>query len=229
MFANRQQAGMLLTKEIRNLVNKEKIDSTKIIILGLPRGGVPVGLEIAQELKCGLNIIVAKKIGSPYQSELAIGAITADGTVVINNEITNYLKISQRYIDAEKARLINQCKQAEEYWRIAANLKPNLNVQGNIIIVVDDGVATGMTAIAAARSLCKQQVSKLILATPVISTHAYELLSKEYDKVIALAIPEEFAAVGQFYFDFSQVDDQEVIEALNAAATKEINHSAPVS
>jgi len=215
MFVNRQQAGMLLAQKVSQILEQDKtVDKNKIIVLALPRGGVPVGLEIALSLQCPLNIIAAKKIGSPYQPELAIGAITSDGTVVINENIVSYLKISHGYIDQEKIRLIAQTAEVEEKWRNLAGLPSILNIESKTVIVVDDGVATGMTAIAAARSLRTKNISKLIFAAPVMSVSAHTFLRKDYDQVITLSTPENFVAVGQFYIDFNQVTDNEVVEAL---------------
>jgi putative phosphoribosyl transferase len=134
--------------------------------------------------------------------------------------LTDYLNISPDYINKEKEYLVNKTKELEQRWRLSADIESKLNIVHKIVIVVDDGVATGMTAIAAARSLKKQGASQIILATPVISSGALNRLLHEYDQVIALETPSDFGSVGQFYSDFHQVEDMEVVRALAQAMNK---------
>jgi len=221
MFSNRQQAGVLLAeKTIDSLGADGQINPNQIVVLALPRGGVPVALEIAFTLGCPLNVLASKKIGAPDQKELAVGAVTSSGVIVIDETLSGYLNISSDYIKKEKEYLINKTKQLEERWRLSAGLESQLSLDQKIVIVVDDGVATGMTAIAAARSLKSQGASKIIFATPVISAHAYNRLLQEYNQVIILEIPSDFGSVGQFYLDFHQVEDLEVVQALAQAMNK---------
>ena len=215
MFSNRQQAGILLAQKLTQLIkHSEQVDVTKTVVLALPRGGLPVALEIASALHCPLNIITSKKIGAPDQPELAIGAVTSDGLVVIDKALSSYLNISPAYLESKIEYLVTQTKSLEETWRKAAGMEISLDVRHKRVIVVDDGVATGMTAIAAARSLRQHDVAQLILATPVASQSAFNSLQKEYDQVVVLDMPVDFRAVGQFYTDFHQVQDVEVVEAL---------------
>ncbi len=215
MFINRQQAGSLLAEKVQQVIDQDgQYDKSKMIVLGLPRGGVPVALELALNLNVPLNVITSKKIGAPEQPELAIGAVTSDGVVVVDVQLKEYLGVSDSYLEKERGYLANKTKKMEQSWRESAGLPKDLNLKDMQAIVVDDGVATGMTALAAARSLKEQGVQKSIFATPVISTRAYQMLQKEYDQLIALDIPEDFHAVGQFYIDFSQTADSEVINAL---------------
>jgi len=223
MFINRQQAGSLLAKEIANHIEQHgQFDKDHTVVLGLPRGGVPVALEIALALNCPLNVITSKKIGAPDQSELAVGAVTADGVVVIDEKLTEHLGISPVYIEKERDYLADKTKKLEQTVRRSAGLEVNVDLREKQVIVVDDGVATGMTAIAAARSLRGQGAKTIIFVTPVISRRAYFLLRQEYDQVIGLEIPEDFQAVGQFYIDFSQVNDGEVVSALTLAKNREV-------
>jgi predicted phosphoribosyltransferase len=220
MFANRQHAGLLLAKQLKSLVEQELFNPKEWIGLGLPRGGIPVGLEIAMYLDCPLNVIASKKIGAPQQPELAVGAVTSDGVVVVDHRLIDYLGVPNLYLEREVSYLVNKTKEQECTLRKMAGLKFDLQLKDKNVIVVDDGVATGMTAIAAARSLHKHSARKLIFATPVASEQAYKVLCKEYDSVIVLEIPSEFKAVGQFYKDFCQVEDLEVIRALALAGNE---------
>ena len=221
MFSNRQQAGTFLAQKVIDWFSAGgHIDQNKITVLALPRGGVPVALEVALALGAQLNVLASKKIGAPQQKELAVGAVTSSGVIAIDEALVKYLQISPDYINKEKAYLINKTKELEERWRQSAGLDTKLDIAGKVIIVVDDGVATGMTAIAAIHSLKKQGATQIMFATPIISIHALERLSHEYDQVIALETPAEFGAVGQFYFDFRQVDDMEVVHALTQAMNK---------
>jgi len=216
MFTNRQQAGALLAARLRNLYSSTGFDGTPVVV-ALPRGGVPVALEVAIALDCPLDVLVSKKIGAPGQEEMAIGAVTADGVVVLNEQLTRRLHISDRYINAHRAELASSTREREQRWREAAGMKAPADVRNRTVIVVDDGVATGMTAIAAERSLRNRGAGKIILAAPVIAYETMQRLENEYDAIVTIKAPFDFLAVGQFYTDFHQVPDQEVIEALHSA------------
>jgi len=222
MFANRQQAGTLLAQKTIDWLSAgdQVFQPDNMIVLALPRGGVPVALEIALALGCPLNVLASKKIGAPDQKELAVGAVTSNGVFVVDEALTRYLNISPEYISKERVYLINKTRQLEQCWRQSANIPTVLEIKDKVVIVVDDGVATGMTAIAAARCLTSQGASQIILATPVISAHAIERLLNEYNQVVALETPSEFSAVGHFYLDFRQVDDMEVVQDLTQAMNK---------
>ncbi len=215
MFKDRKQAGKLLAKEIARLLSKQdSYDRNRIVILALPRGGVSVALAVALAFRCPLDVIVSKKIGAPEQSELAIGAVTSDGLVVLEHKLQHYLQISQAYVESQVQILTQQTKQSEDRFRELAGFEAPVNISKRCVIVIDDGVATGMTAIAALRSLRRRDIAKLIFATPVIPVQTSELLRRECDQLVALATPREFSSVGQFYLDFQQTEDQEVIDAL---------------
>jgi putative phosphoribosyl transferase len=218
MFRNRQHAGFLLTRQVCRVINQEKqCDPAQIIVVGLPRGGVSVALEIALALGSPLDVLVSKKIGAPEQPELAIGAVTSDGVVVINEELMSALKIDETYSDSQKEYLIGKTKDLEDHWLTAAGIKERPTMRDKRVILVDDGIATGMTAIAAARSCRQRGAREVIITTPVMSSHAYALLQRECDQIIALNILYEFAAIGQFYLDFDQVENEAVIKALRQA------------
>jgi putative phosphoribosyl transferase len=214
MFKDRKQAGTLLAKEIAKLLNKEGSYNGQIVVLALPRGGVSVALEVALAFRCPLDVIVSKKIGAPEQSELAIGAVTSDGVVVLDHKLQDYLQIPEMYVESQVQNLTQQTKRSEDMLRKSAGFEGAINISKKCVIVIDDGVATGMTAMAALRSLRGRDIGKLVFATPVISAQTSELLSRECDQLVALATPLDFSSVGQFYFDFQQTEDQEVIDAL---------------
>jgi predicted phosphoribosyltransferase len=221
MFSDRRQAGLVLAQELKQFFQDlGQFDKNHIVVLALPRGGVLVALEIALALECSLNIITSKKIGHPDQPELAIGAVTSDGLVVMDQNLINYMNIPLAYLENEKRHLANQTKSLEENWRKLAGLDLSLDVRHKLVIVVDDGVATGMTAIAAARSLRNQGAGQLVFAAPVASYSAYHRLEQEYDQIVVLDIPTDFRSVGQFYYDFQQVQDAEVITALRLGSGK---------
>jgi len=223
MFLNRQQTGLLLAKQLINLIEQNiPFNKADWFVLALPRGGLPIGLEIAMMLGCVLDVVASKKIGAPKQPELAIGAVTSDGVVVVDEKIKNYLQVSQEYLDEEIEFLVKKTKEQESTLRRLARINGDLNIRDKDVILVDDGVATGMTAIAAAKSLRNRGARQLIFATPVASREAYNVLCNEYDLVVALEIPTEFKAVGQFYKDFSQVEDLEVIRALTLAGNRQM-------
>ena len=216
MFTNRQQAGVLLAARLKNLYSSTGFDGTPVVV-ALPRGGVPVALEVAIALDCPMDVLVSKKIGAPGQEEMAIGAVTADGVVVLNDQLTRHLRVPDHYINSHRAELATSTRENEQAWRAAAGMKSPVDVRNRTVIVVDDGVATGMTAIAAERSLRNRGASKIILAAPVIAYETMQRLEKEYDAIVTVQAPFDFLAVGQFYADFHQVPDQEVIEALRSA------------
>jgi len=199
-----------------DLYSTTGFDGTPVVV-ALPRGGVPVALEVSIALDCPLDVLVSKKIGAPGQEEMAIGAVTADGVAVLNEQLARYLQVSEKYISAHRAELANSTREREHEWREAAGMKSAADVRNRTVIVVDDGVATGMTAIASARSLRDRGASKVILASPVIAYRTMHRLENEFDSVVTIKAPFDFIAVGQFYADFHEVTDQEVIQALRSA------------
>jgi predicted phosphoribosyltransferase len=222
MFRNRQQAGMALARQVTaGLAEGGEIDANQVVVLALPRGGVPVAFEIAQLGRYPLDVLVSKKVGAPGQPELAIGAVTSDGVTVINDKMTIYLGISDAYVETQKQLLMRRTTASEQHWRRAAAMKGPIPLAGKQVVVVDDGIATGMTAIAAVRSVRQRQPNRVIVATPVMSCSAYALLAEECDRIFALTVPFDFAAIGQFYEDFHQVTDEEVVSALRAAHNRD--------
>lgn len=199
-FKNRREAAIMLAGALRDYKNKN------VVVLAIPRGGVPLGQVIAKELHVPLDIILSKKIGHPFQKELAIGAVSTEDYI-----IDTPVKIKQEYIEEEIANLREGMK--NRYVQLRGNKKP-LELKEKIVIIIDDGIATGNTAMLAVRMARRRKASRVIVAAPVISKEAEEMLKKEADKVVALEMPYNFRAVGEYYEDFQPLTDEEVMEML---------------
>ncbi len=200
MYENREQAGRLLAARLMQHFGKD------VLVIALPRGGLPVGREVADALEAPLDILVAKKIGAPGNPEFAIGAVTARGNRVLNDEAIIALGVGPHYI-MDKTREQGQAATRREAF-LRAN-RPAERVAGRTVILVDDGVATGMTMRAALLDLRDQKAERVIIAVPVAAPDTLRALRRLADEVVALASPEPFHAIGQFYRDFSQVSDEE--------------------
>jgi putative phosphoribosyl transferase len=215
IFADRAEAGRMLADRLAAMKLQHPL------VLALPRGGVPVGAVIAKALGAPLDIVFVRKIGAPDQPELAVGAV-ADGSepeIALNTELVETLGLGEDYIRAAAARELATIERRRRAW---AELRPNVSPAGRTVMVVDDGVATGMTMQAALRQLRRQNPARLIAAAPVASREAAAMLEREADKVVCLSIPRRFGSVGAFYRSFLQVSDEEVVELL-----KECCHLRP--
>lgn len=208
-FAGRSDAGLALAKELEDYSDRDDV-----IVLALPRGGVPVGAVVAERLNVPLDIFLVRKLGFPGHEEFAIGAIASGGIRVMNQASLQMGRISQEEIDEIAAREGIELERREDEYR---GDRPHLKLGGKIIILVDDGLATGSTMRAAVAALRQQNPAKIIVAVPVASADACELLSREADEVLCASIPEQFYAVGLWYEDFSQTTDEEVKELLQRA------------
>lgn len=204
-FEDRAGAGRLLAAEL-----KLRDLPRNTIILALRRGGVPVGFEIARAFNAPLDVLVVRKLGVPWQPELAMGAI-AGGSVVLDRRLIRELGISQAEIDSIVARERTEAERRERLYR-AGRSAPSL--RGRTVVLVDDGLATGSTMVAAARYVRNSQPGRLVVAVPVGSSQACRLLKPECDECVCLATPEPFWAVGQWYLDFQQTRDEEVQDLL---------------
>lgn len=204
-FANRRDAGRRLAEPLSALAAADPV------VVALPRGGVPVASEIAQSLGAPLEILAVRKLGAPGNPEYGVGAIAEDGTRVIDPEATAVLGISNGDLEQVVAR-----ERAELQRRVQAYRgdRPPPDLHGRTVVIVDDGAATGLTDVAAIRAVRRQQPRWVILALPVCSAEALELLRSEADQVFCLRAPRLFYGVGHWYRDFSQVSDEEVIDAL---------------
>lgn len=205
-FKDRLEAGRQLAAALKSRRYQRPV------VLGIPRGGVPVAAEVARALDAEIGVIVARKLGAPGNPELAIGATTATGASYINHSIASMVGAGERYIALEKDRQVLEAKRREELFD--GHRRPSL--KGRIVIVVDDGIATGATAIAAVRSVKAEGAERVILAVPVGSPETIRFMEKEADEVICLSAEPDFWGVGQFYDDFSPVEDWEVKGTLDA-------------
>jgi predicted phosphoribosyltransferase len=201
-FFNRTEAGQILAENLSNYANREDV-----VVLALPRGGVPVAAEVAKGLNAPLDVFVVRKLGLPGHPELAMGAIASGGVRVFNGEVVNALRIPDEVIDTVSGQEFIELKRREKAYR--AGLPP-LDVEGKIVIVVDDGVATGSTMLAAVSALRQVNAGRIVVAAPVIAASSYRDIQRKADEVAAVMIPERFDAVGQWYEDFSQTRDEEV-------------------
>jgi putative phosphoribosyl transferase len=211
IFADRAEAGALLAGRIAAL------DLADPLVLALPRGGVPVAAEIARRLAAPLDVVFVRKLGAPYQPELAIGAV-ADGpapVVVLNAKLVEAMALDRAYIEAQAAR---ERAVIEQRRREYEGLRPEVDPAGRAVIVVDDGVATGMTMQAALRWVRRLNPARVVAAVPVASREAIAMLRREADAVVCLSAPRRFLSVGSFYRSFTQVTEEEVALLLREAA-----------
>jgi putative phosphoribosyl transferase len=206
-FADRRQAGKQLATQLAAYA-----DRSDVLVLALPRGGVPVAFEVARALHSPLDVFLVRKLGVPGHEELAMGAIASGGVRVLNEEVISRMPISSSAIDEVVHREEEELKRRERLYR--GNCAAP-TVQGRTVILIDDGLATGSTMRAAATALRKMQPSKIIVAVPVAAADTCADLRSEVDEVICGATPEPFMAVGAWYSDFEQTSDEEVGELLD--------------
>jgi putative phosphoribosyl transferase len=207
-FRNRGEAGRLLARRLRALKRRRPV------VLGLPRGGMPVAAEVARALGAPLDVLVVRKLGCPWQPELGFGAIGEQDVRVLNAILVCALRLSSAQIEKVAASERAELERRVLRYRGA---RPAVDLQGRTVIVVDDGVATGSTAKAAVELVRRRGAAHVIVAVPVAPTHAVHELSTIADGVVCLESSEAFGAVGEFYDDFTQTSDEEVAAALAAA------------
>jgi putative phosphoribosyl transferase len=207
-FRDRDEAGRLLGSELaRRLGNRRDI-----VVLALPRGGVPVGFAVAQALSAPLDVFVVRKLGVPGHEELAMGAIASGGVRVLNDEVLGYIPVTKEVIEDVATREQQELERRERAYR---GNRPPLDVTGRVVIVVDDGLATGSTMRAAVQALRKKQPSSIIVAVPVAARQTCIDLRAEVDDLVCLRAPEPFQAVGLWYENFDQTTDEEVHDLLD--------------
>jgi putative phosphoribosyl transferase len=218
LYEDRSDAGAQLAGALRHYKDRDPL------VLGIPRGGIPVAREVAGRLGAELDVIVARKLGAPHQSELAIGAVTADGTRVLNQSLIDMLEVPPAYLERVTAGQGEEAKRREAKFR--PGLAPRM-VRGRVVILVDDGLATGATVRACARALQGAHVKKLVVAVPVGAADACDALAAEVDELVCPWRPDPFFAVAAHYHRFEQVSDVEVERVLREYRAERSQAGAP--
>jgi len=211
-FPNRAEAGRVLAEKLENYVGR-----SDVVVLGLPRGGVPVAYEVAQRLGAPLDVFVVRKLGVPGFEELAAGAIASGGVRVLNEDVVSALPNADQLIESVTEKETVELERREQTYRDG---RPAPELRDRVVILVDDGLATGATMRAAVAALRQRGVAKIVVAAPVGAPETCRELEQEADETICAITPEFFQAVGQYYEDFSQTSDEEVRELLSRAAQR---------
>ena len=209
-FGNRTEAGQHLAKRLKAYANR-----SDVLVLALPRGGVPVGYEIAQALNAPLDVFVVRKLGVPGREELAMGAIASGGARVLNREVVDSLGISADTIAAVAAQELQELERRERAYR---GDRPAPDVRGRTVILVDDGIATGSTMRVAIEALRQLKAGRIMVATPTAALSTVREMRLDVDELVTVMTPADFESVGQWYLDFSQTTDVEVCEMLDKAS-----------
>jgi predicted phosphoribosyltransferase len=209
VFEDRTEAGRWLAGRLSAYAGRDDV-----MVLALPRGGVPVAFEVAQQLRAPLDVFLVRKLGLPGHEELAMGAIASGGVRVVNDDVTRSLRVTDAVIDEVAAREQRELERREHAYR---GDRPWPDLAGKVVILVDDGLATGSTMRAAAAAVRLMKPARLIVAVPVAASDSCAQLSREVDEVVCGATPEPFLAVGRWYRDFSETSDDEVRALLEAA------------
>jgi putative phosphoribosyl transferase len=216
-YRDRTEAGRFLAEKLAHYAHKPDL-----IVLALPRGGVPVAFEVARALGAPLDVFLVRKLGVPGHQELAMGAIASGGVRLLNRDVVDHLKISNEVIEEVTAIEWDELLRREQAYH---GDRPALDVRGRTIILVDDGLATGSTMRTAVAALSRQDPRRIVVAVPIASPATCEEFQSEVDEVICARTPEPFYAVGLWYEDFSQTTDDEVRDLL-AQADQEVPHRA---
>jgi predicted phosphoribosyltransferase len=209
-FPNRIEAGRLLAEKLEKYA-----DRNDVIVLGLPRGGVPVANEVATRLRAPLDVFIVRKLGVPGFEELAAGAIASGGVRVLNEDVMRAIPHADQAIEAVTTRETTELQRREQTYREG---RPAPDLRDRIAILVDDGLATGATMRAAVKALRQRGVAKIVVAVPVGPPDTCHEIEEQADETVCLSMPEFFQAVGQYYEDFSQTTDEDVRELLTSAA-----------
>ena len=209
-FPNRIEAGRLLADELEKYADRDDV-----IVLGLPRGGVPVANEVAKHLHAPLDVFIVRKLGVPGFEELAAGAIASGGVRVLNEDVMRAIPHADQAIEAVTTRETAELARREQTYREG---RPAPDLRDRIVILVDDGLATGATMRAAVKALRQRGVAKIVVAVPVGPPDTCHEIEEQADETVCLSMPEFFQAVGQYYEDFSQTTDEDVRQLLTSAA-----------
>lgn len=214
LFEDRRDAGRRLAERVRAALDASDAPP---IVLALPRGGVPVGYEVAQRLGVPLDVLIVRKLGVPGHEELAMGAIASGGARVLNDDVVRTLHIPPRWIDEVADREQRELERREHEYR---GLRPRLDVRDRTVVLVDDGLATGATMRAAVRAVRQLGAARVIAAVPVGAPTSCSTLAREVDRLVCIEQPPAFYGVGQWYESFRQTHDDEVRALLRAAAPR---------
>jgi putative phosphoribosyl transferase len=207
-FRDRAEAGRALARALSHYAGRDDV-----IVLALPRGGVPVAAEVAKELAAPLDVFVVRKLGVPGHEELAMGAIASGGVLVLDDGVLRWLGISEEQLQRALTRELDELRRREAAYR---NGRPLPDLKGKTVILVDDGLATGASMQAAARAVRRHQPARIVIAVPVASRATCDQFRDDVDEVVCAVTPEPFYAVGNWYEEFSQTSDEEVRELLDA-------------
>jgi predicted phosphoribosyltransferase len=219
LFRNRADAGRVLAGKLSEYAGR-----SDVVVLALPRGGVPVAYEVARALHAPLDVFLVRKLGLPGHEELAMGAIASGGVRVLNEEVVRLLRVPPEVIDIVAAEEKQELQRREEAYRDG---RPPLDVRGKTAILVDDGLATGSTMRAAVAALRRQGPSRIVVAVPVAAAETCAEMRSEVDDLVCARTPEPFRAVGLWYQDFSQTSDDEVRDLLRRAAVDDAVKAGP--
>jgi predicted phosphoribosyltransferase len=209
VFENREHAGRVLAERLRKYAGRDDV-----LVLALPRGGVPVAFEVAQALRAPLDLFLVRKLGVPGHEELAMGAIASGGVRVLNHEVVDSLGIPSSAIERTAASEERELKRREQAYR---GSRPAPEVEGRTVILIDDGLATGSSMRAAVAALTQQKPARIVVAVPVAAPSTCEEFRAEVDEIVCATTPEPFLAVGRWYHDFAQTSDEEVRLLLDRA------------
>lgn len=212
-FRDRAEAGRLLATKLAAYANRPDV-----LMLALPRGGVPVAFEVARALRVPLDVIIVRKLGVPGEKELAMGAIASGGGCVLNNNVVQRLGIPEAVIHTVAVSEHRELERRERLYRAA---RPACEVQGRIVILVDDGMATGATMRAAVAAVREQHPKGIVIAVPTVASATCQELAAQVDELVAIIRPKAFFAVGFWYENFSQTSDEEVRDLLEQAANEQ--------
>jgi putative phosphoribosyl transferase len=218
VFQDRAAAGRVLADRLTNYAG-----SPDVVVLALPRGGVPVGFQVARSLQAPLDVLSVRKLGVPGREELAMGAIASDGTQVINQTVVGELGISEDTLQAVAAAEHQELERRERTYR---GQRPRPELTGKVVLVVDDGLATGATMWAAVAAIRRPRPARVVVAVPVAAASICQALEQAADEVICATTPALFVAVGQAYRDFGQTTDEEVCALLDAARATDEDQAA---
>lgn len=211
LFRDRVQAGRLLGNVLKELRGQ------RAVVLGIPRGGVIIAREIARTLDADMDVVLSRKLGTPGQEELAMGSLSENGNIFLNEEVVQMMGITSRQIEQEKARQMMEINRRNQAFR---KVLPKTPLEGRVVIVTDDGLATGATMQAALWAVKQEKPCTLVVAVPVASDEALQKVSEIADQTVCLRVPPNFFAVGQFYMHFMQVADEDVLKIMEEEAMR---------